>query len=226
MANLKQWGLIFGLYVQDNDEKYYRAWRSSSIGHEWIAAAKPYYQDPKICFCPETNKLASEEAGNIWPKTSNQAWGRFTENDIRNGYANMAGSYGINDWVGNPAEGFAFGPKSRYWATPLQKGSSNAPLFLDAVWLGGMPMDTDTPPISEEAVGSSTMMLRGGTGMMQRYCVDRHQGNTNAVFVDFSINKVPLKRLWKLKWHREFDTGNQWTRPGAPWPEWMKNFKE
>jgi len=226
MSNLKQWGLIFELYVQNNDEKFYRAWTSTSIGHEWIAAAKPYYQDPKICFCPEAKKLASKEVGSIYPKASNQAWGRFAENDIRNGYANMAGSYGINDWVGNPAEGFIFGTKSMYWASPLQRGSRNAPLFLDAVWLGGMPMDTNTPPTSAEATEGSHMLNRGGSGMMQRYCVDRHQGNINAVFVNFSVTKVSLKRLWKLKWHSEFDTGNTWTRPDAPWPEWMKNFKE
>jgi prepilin-type N-terminal cleavage/methylation domain-containing protein len=30
-SNLKQWGLVFGLYVQDNNDKYYRAWTSGNI---------------------------------------------------------------------------------------------------------------------------------------------------------------------------------------------------
>ena len=32
-----------------------------------------------------------------------EAYGVFPDNDPRYGYANLAGSYGINDWVGDPA---------------------------------------------------------------------------------------------------------------------------
>lgn len=93
-ANLKQWGMVFGLYVQDNDDKYYDAWTTGSIGHQWIDATRPYYQEPKICFCPEATRIAGEHVGGIIPKAGNQAWGRFPENDVRRGYAGMAGSYG------------------------------------------------------------------------------------------------------------------------------------
>ena len=229
-TNLKQWGIIFGLYVQENDDKFYKAWTSGGPGggHEWIYATRPYYQDPKICFCPGAVKLATEYSGGDKPTASDQAWGRFEDPDVqdRRGYALLGGSYGINDWVGNPAEGFMFGQESWYWASALQKGANRAPLFLDAGWLGGMPEEGDTPPPTAEPVGNQTMLNRTTSSeMMQRYCVDRHDGTINAVFVDFSVNKVPLKRLWKLKWHREFDTGNAWTRTDANWPDWMKGFE-
>ena len=57
---------------------------------------------------------------------------------------------------------------------------------------------------------------------MQGFCIDRHNGFINGLFVDFSVRSVGLKELWKLKWHREFD------RNAEPpvWPEWMKNFKD
>jgi prepilin-type N-terminal cleavage/methylation domain-containing protein/prepilin-type processing-associated H-X9-DG protein len=222
LANLRQWGTVFLMYTQDNGDKFYRAWTSSTTGHEWVGCTRPYYQDPKICFCPEASKVVSEQTGGIQPRNANEAWGRFVESDSRTGYAGMAGSYGINDWVGNPADGFAFGEKDWYWVSPQQAGAGRAPLFLDEIWLGGMPMDTDTPPTAETGTG--------GAGMMQRYCIDRHRGYGNAVFVDFSVKKAGLKELWTLKWHRRFDTANPWTRAGnvqpQSWPAWMQGFKD
>jgi prepilin-type processing-associated H-X9-DG protein len=177
---------------------------------------KPYYRDTKICFCPEATKvgLLGAAASATTANPSNAAWGVFPDNDIRVAYRGTSGSYGINDWVGNPAKGFVIGTRSMYWASPTQRGSGGAPLFMDAKWLGGMPMDTNTPPTSSGGTD--------GGGHMQRYSIDRHSGNVNAVFVDFSIRKVGLKELWKLKWHQEFNTQGY----TDPWPEWMKNFKE
>lgn len=213
-SNLKQWGVVFLLYTQDNNDKFYRTWNSTATGHEWIGVTRPYYQNPKICFCPEATKIGNYLVGGMMPIEPDVAWGPFDENDTRTGYAGMAGSYGINDWVGDPSLGCSWGTKSQLWATPTQKGANNAPLFLDSYWLGGWPKDTDTPSPNEVGFG--------GSGHMQRYTVNRHNGYTNAVFVDFSVRKVSLKGLWKLKWHREFnDDGYRGT-----WPEWMKDFKE
>lgn len=65
LANLRQWGVVFLMYAQDNGDKFYRAWTSSDVGHEWVGCTRPYYQDPKICFCPEASKVVSEQAGGI-----------------------------------------------------------------------------------------------------------------------------------------------------------------
>jgi len=104
----------------------------------------------------------------------------------------------------------------------MSQGLNRIPLFLDAVWLGGMPQHTNTPPVFENGTG--------GSGMMQRYCIDRHNGYVNAVFIDFSVRKSGLKELWALKWHREFDTGGSWTIAGgvqsSNWPQWMRKFKD
>lgn len=208
-ANLRQWGILFGLYTQDNDDKYYRAWTSSGRGHEWIGALEDYYQDPKMNFCPDAVKIVSgtSVSSNIAP---NEAWGPFSDTDTRTGYAGMAGSYGINDWVGDPTEGFAYGTEGHYWKSPSLKGAGFAPLFLDARWLGGMPMDTDTPPTNPNGTG--------GSGMMGRYCIDRHSGEINAVFVDFHVDRVQVKELWDLKWHQKFICGNY----RDEWPDWME----
>ena len=85
-----------------------------------------------------------------------------------------------------------------------------------------MPGDKDSPPVLEDGTG--------GSGHMQRYCINRHTGSVNVVHVDFSVRKVGLKELWTLKWHREFDTRGPWTNSGGAvsedWPVWMRNLKD
>ena len=50
--------------------------------------------------------------------------------------------------------------------------------------------------------------------------------------MDDSVRKLGLKELWKLKWHRNFDTEGHWTLAGNgnvppnDWPEWMQSFKD
>ena len=222
MSYLKQWGLIFKMYTDDNDHQFYGAWSTSQQGHVWIGALRPYYKDEDISFCPSATK---PNADNGQRGGQFEAYGVFPDDDSRYGYAGLAGSYGINDYVGNPAyarnPGGVIGEDAWYWAAPDVQGANRIPLFLDSTWLGGMPQHTNTPPILDNGTG--------GTGMMQRYCVDRHSGQVNVVVVDFSVRKAGLKELWTLKWHRQFDTGGPWTRAGGAqtdnWPEWMKNFK-
>jgi hypothetical protein len=211
------------MYTDDNDHKFYGAWSTGQQGHVWIGALRPYYKDKNINFCPSATKPNPDngEQGGVF-----EAYGAFSENDSRYGYPGLAGSYGINDYVGDPAHARipsnVIGGPSRYWERPDVKGANHIPLFMDAMWLGGMPHHTNTPPTLENVYGS-------GSGMMQRYCCNRHEGNINVVFVDFTVRKVGVKELWTLKWHREFDTAGPWTKAGnvqpSDWPEWMRNLK-
>jgi prepilin-type processing-associated H-X9-DG protein len=61
-------------------------------------------------------------------------------------------------------------------------------------------------------------------------CIDRHTGGINVAFMDFSVRKVSLKRLWALKWHREYDTAGPWTPAGGvqpqDWPPWMHHCED
>jgi prepilin-type processing-associated H-X9-DG protein len=65
---------------------------------------------------------------------------------------------------------------------------------------------------------------------MDCFCINRHTGYSNALFMDWSVRKVGIKELWTLKWHREFDTQGPWTRAGgvqpSDWPPWMRNFRD
>ena len=61
-------------------------------------------------------------------------------------------------------------------------------------------------------------------------CINRHDGGINMSFLDGSSRKVGLKELWTLKWHRQSNTVNRWTKAGGvqpeDWPEWMRNFRD
>jgi len=65
---------------------------------------------------------------------------------------------------------------------------------------------------------------------MARICINRHRGFTNSSFLDWSVRKVGLKELWKLKWHRHFDISGPWTKAGGvqpdDWPDWLRPFKD
>jgi prepilin-type processing-associated H-X9-DG protein len=98
------------------------------------------------------------------------------------------------------------------------RGGGAIPLLLDSM----VPQSQFTglaPPEIEE--GDS------GTGY---FCMNRHGGHTNGLFLDWSVRPVGLKEFWTLKWYDEFDTAGRWTKAGGAkpedWPQWMRKFKD
>lgn len=62
-----------------------------------------------------------------------------------------------------------------------------------------------------------------GQNEMRRFCVNRHNGGLNGIFLDFStVRKIGLKELWRLKWHRRYDLNAD----GPDWPAWMSKFPD
>jgi prepilin-type processing-associated H-X9-DG protein len=61
---------------------------------------------------------------------------------------------------------------------------------------------------------------------MKRFCLNRHNEAINVAMLDWSVRHVRLKRLWQMKWNREYDELGPWTRAGGvmpeDWPEWMR----
>jgi len=112
------------------------------------------------------------------------------------------------------------------WRSCNVRGANNIPLFLDCVTLGAMPECFDETPQYD----GDTVFQRGYPDM-KAFCIDRHNGGINMLFMDWSARKVGLKELWTLKWHRLYDTKGPWTTAYAvnyipDWPEWMRNFKD
>ena len=59
---------------------------------------------------------------------------------------------------------------------------------------------------------------------MNRFCLNRHDGNVSVIFMDYHVQKVGLKQLWTLKWSRDFNVVNPWTIAGGVTPGDWKNY--
>jgi len=225
-ANLKQWGLYFSMFTQDNSG-YFQAGIGSGHTYHWMNALRPLYKnDTKLRCCPTALKPIVDEFGVTAPEWNVfSAWGRFWGE----GYAPEGdwGSYGINGWVENPPadlktvyEGFE---TVNNWRTPNVQGAAYVPLFMDALRFNIFPLPVDTPPPSQDQAWEGTQHTR-------RICIDRHDGGINMAFLDWSVRKVDLKELWTLKWHKTYNTAGAWTRAGGvvatDWPNWMRRFPD
>lgn len=205
-TNLKQWGTIFAMYTDDNRGMF--PVRTQSSGR-WIDVLFDYYyKDDKIRCCPTATKPINPEAeaGIGIEGETFKAWGRLLPTAGRP--AGTYGSYGINHWLYKPGQDPLYGqPAKGYWRTKNLRGLNNIPLFLDCwFWCGG-PENDDPPPKFD---GEKVTPHRDS---MNRFCINRHQGTINGIFLDQTVRKIGLKSLWRLKWSRIFDES-------APLPNW------
>jgi prepilin-type N-terminal cleavage/methylation domain-containing protein len=214
-SNLRQWALYFSLYTDENNGHFHRGWNDSAdTQFSWMTVMRPYYlDDPDLRFCPTATK---PRIGAVEEDATFGAWTNFYDEH---------GSYGINICVTDPLPGREGGrPADWYWRNRDVKGAANIPLFLDDYWWDTRPHHTDAPPEFEGQVDGWS------TNAMKMLCLNRHNGFTNAVFVDFSTRTVGLKELWTLKWNRQFEIDGSWTKAGGvdpdDWPEWMRNFRD
>jgi len=217
LVSLKQWGLMFDLYCDDNNG-YFFSGAGGDCGQFWRDSMRPYSKDKKMWLCPQAVKPQS--AGGIpsgnW---SHVAW------EVRG----EVGSYGLNGWVLNPplGENVVWGrsPASDHWRTYQVKGANNIPIFTGSWWVDFWPKENDQPPPTEAGPGDTVNFNE-----MNRVCVDRHGGFVNSLFMDWSARKVGLKELWTLKWHRSYNINGQWTKAGGAtsgkWPQWMRHYKD
>ncbi|MHC4425866.1 MAG: zinc-ribbon domain-containing protein [Planctomycetota bacterium] len=221
MAQLRQWGLVLKFYTDDNDG-YFFGDKRDNVGSWWMDPLRPYYQDNEnLLLCPDAVKPYAEGGQN--------PFGAWKVGDD-------SGSYGMNGWVCSPPDGktelWGRGPAENYLRTPNVKRAGNIPLLLDAMWHEGWPRHTDEPPPGEDWLTDrvSETQMKTNENEMRRFCVDRHIGYVNSLFMDWSVRKVGLKELWTLKWHKNYNTSGPWTRDGGckpnDWPEWMRNFKD
>jgi prepilin-type N-terminal cleavage/methylation domain-containing protein/prepilin-type processing-associated H-X9-DG protein len=220
MTHLKQWGLIWKMYCDDNNGNWLNG-EGGGSGLWWIEPMlESYTIEEDMRCCPQATKESGHGKIGAW---ADHAW-------ESGGYI---GSYGPNGWMCNLRPERTNGiwgrsPAEDYWRTPNVAGSYNIPLWQGQWWVDAWPRHNDQPP----NIVDSTMAIpdRPNTNEMERVCVDRHDGFVNNLFCDWSVRSVGLKELWTLKWHRSFNINGPWTKAGgvAPsdWPQWMRRYKD
>jgi len=247
----KQWGVALQLYTTDFKGTYEPGPGGFPVGQperRWMELLLPYYTadqkgkdtaSAQIRLCPKATIPQFDQQGKqtraAQPFT---AWGIFAGDNTFQMEGHY-GSFGMNWWLCNNTRtqvGANFYPGatnlSKLWRraenvkTPFQ-----VPAFADASYYGFWPEQYDFPPQNMQDVIPARGNLHYPDGI-KRVCVNRHDKYTMMVFVDGSAQKIPLRRLWNLKWHRNYDTSSM--RSGKPFPsfstpqqgEWMSGFPE
>jgi prepilin-type N-terminal cleavage/methylation domain-containing protein len=221
-AHLRQWGLAFSMYTQDNDERFYsglvnNATTGMGNGEWWRVTMQYLTKEKEMWLCPSAakNRSAAPITSSVAATHPFDAW-RVPENQ-----GGDEGSYTPNGWMCNPPINMSTlwgrGPASKYWRRTGMKNAGNVPVMSEGWWVDAWPDDTDLPPVQGEATPSP---LEGGDEM-QRVCVNRHNGTQVVVFADWSTRRVSLKKLWRLKWHKTFRINQN-----VEWPQWMSGFSD
>ncbi len=232
-AHLKQWGQIFHLYASDNENRLPQSIQGGTLSAQdayWIVATLSYYREKKIRLCPST-KVVRDVPVNRSHGGTLACWGPFDPTTPDNWWADFdTGSYGINEWCSSPPSGvtlFWGFPAEKTWRTIDVRGASGIPLFMDSVYVDMFPEDDNTPL----EVEPPPYEWNNGWGdwefeAMRMVCIDRHSGTINSAFLDGSASAIPLRALWKLKWHKDFDSNGPMTGPDANWPKWLQGFRD
>jgi prepilin-type N-terminal cleavage/methylation domain-containing protein/prepilin-type processing-associated H-X9-DG protein len=211
------WGIYNGWGEWDDSETF--AWTEQTKG---------------ICFCPMASKPSNTEQQFVlspWRAGGTfKAW-VFTRTGASSTDGDIRGSYGINDWICAADSDWEAESlwRRRCWTTADVKGTDNIPVQLDSCWAWGgwWPLGLPISPPKCDAIPDAYVADRT---WRDGVCINRHDGGINGLFLDWSVRKIGLKELWTLKWHREYDTVNRWTKAGGiqpeDWPQWMRGFKD
>jgi len=206
-SNLKQWGLVWSMYTEENHSKF-----PDYMAGDWMQNLVEYYSNSeKLLYCPMTvNKTIPEGA------------------PVRFSILTTGGSYSLNEWIYDSDDTSDGRRLEEYWRSTNHKGLNNVPVMGDGAHRAdGQPYEVDEPP---EFDGQPRTGV-GTTGdEMRIFCINRHDGFINVLFMDWTTRKVGLKELWTLKWNTDYNISGPWTRGGyvqpADWPEWMRHFKD
>jgi len=229
-SNLKEWGLVFALYAQDNEDSFPQSVAGNGVNAEdaWILGATlPYYKELDMRMCPSTRSLDRPPAAYQHGGTFTE-WGPFPPSEKGTEWWDYlaSGSYAFNEWCADPPAG-----RTTFWQSlscdnairkTTTRGTDKIPLVLDSVYVDTAVRDTDAAPSNDEH-SRDVYSASWDTNAMKFYCIDRHSGGINGVFVDMHTQHVGIKQLWKFKWHRNFQLG---VGPAGGWPTWTNRYKD
>ena len=126
--------------------------------------------------------------------STRMSWGPTARGNLKE-----EASYGQNNWLFNPPPGVTAiqgrAAKS-HWRNMNVRRASEIPVFADTMWRGGGPSpegERGDPPLSSG-------QWVNANAEMKHFCIDRHNGFVNHLFLDWTVRPVGLKELWTFRW--------------------------
>jgi prepilin-type N-terminal cleavage/methylation domain-containing protein/prepilin-type processing-associated H-X9-DG protein len=230
VSNLRQWAMGFQLYANENDDSMMASWNDPK--GMWMYSLQPFIPGSTyggdMCYCPMTTTTRDTLPASPWVTSGCTflAWGIYGTNSYPTppyGQPGMAGSYGVNGWMANPADPGGNNPGG-FWRKLTMAGRfANAPLFADCVWEGANPHNVTDPTfgtLNQPPANRGDCIVHAE---MASFCIPRHTGKIplNMAFIDGSVRSAGLKELWILPWSRIYDTS-----AAAPiWPKWLNGYQ-
>ena len=155
-SNLKQWGLVWTMYLQDNNGKF-----PDYLADTWMRQLVQYYSNANaLLYCPMTTRTVEE--------------GAPVRYAVIGTAADPKGSYAINEWVYDSDDTGGGRKLEDYWRSTGHKGLGNVPVMGDAATRSdGQPFPIDTPPAFE---GEPRAGVGTAGNEMRVFCIDRHAG--------------------------------------------------
>jgi len=259
-SNLRQWGTTLALYLEDSHGLFPCDVGFGSSGlwllrgaflrgdeHDEGEDSLHHFHTKGIACCPTAVKPDEERevipamywidpgwpgSHGLWVRARVTRGSTFRAWEVTDPPPAFRGSYGYNAWLFNAkyfhpdAGSHTHDPRQGRHRPGLNifslRDRPAIPMLLDAGCPSGQPRDDDRPPLFRS--------WAGGFPIMDSFCMNRHNGHVNGVFLDWSVRKIGIKELWTLKWNYWYNTAGRWTIAGGvrptDWPQWMRNFKD
>ena len=233
VSNLKQWGLIWAFYADDQQGKFSNGEVGWARG-EWVRAlARHYREKPYLLLCPQAQHRRAAGSGPIEVRRPldtpegqlAQHGGPHTaynfpkfDGDHEPGARFLVSSYGANNWIYDARTDIQGRPARDHWrGFDGPSHPTEVPLFLDAMWRGGGPDHRNT---TKDAAPAYNGEWTGYEAETKHFALARHGGGVSLVFFDQHVESTRSpKTLWTYRWHRTYQRhGHERTKI---FPSWM-----
>ncbi|HTI69368.1 MAG TPA: type II secretion system protein [Candidatus Limnocylindria bacterium] len=220
ISNLRQWGVIWNLYSNESQDKFPTGLSVGWSRGEWLNALQGLWREKaQLLTCPVAKqRLKTANGTYVEHGGINTAYvmgiGEYTTNEVA--------SYALNNWVYDAPSDIQGRKMSDHWRSFSRVDDATiVPIQADGMWRGGGPWYGDRTTYSpSNRPGEYSDETDFAGYEMQHFAFARHGRGNNTLFMDGSAHSTRTRDLWKLKWHREWDTEAWATK--VQFPAWIK----